>query len=97
MKKVFDYIPVLLLSACVMCCMSCLNKCEPGETQPGYCSDGTVVEQVCKDDGSGWKPAECTNKYSFWNDPATQLTWPVSCVDDASELERMWGVCYTRN
>ena len=75
MKKVINYMMVLLLSACVMCCVSCMKKCEPGETQPGYCTDGTVTEQVCKDDGSGWEPADCANKYSFWNDPATDLTW----------------------
>jgi len=75
MKKVSNYGLVILLAACVMCCVSCLKKCEPGETQPGYCPDGTVTEQVCKDDGSGWEPADCTNKYSYWNDPATNLTW----------------------
>ena len=75
MKKAINYIMVLLLSAGVMCCVSCMKKCEPGETQPGYCPDGTVTEQVCKDDGSGWEPADCANKYSFWNDPATNLTW----------------------
>jgi len=30
---------------------------------------------VCKDDGRGWEPADCVNKYSFWNDPATEITW----------------------
>ena len=75
MKKAINYIMVLLLSAGVMCCVSCMKKCEPGETQPGYCPDSTVTEQVCKDDGSGWEPADCANKYSFWNDPATNLTW----------------------
>ena len=69
---------MLLLAVCVMCCISCKKKyCEPGTTQPCYCSDGTTVKvQVCKEDGSGWEPcAACTNKYTYWNDPATNLTW----------------------
>ena len=76
MKKVSNYGLVILLAACVICCVSCQKKsCEPGETQPGYCPDGTVKEQVCKQDGTGWEPVDCTNKYSYWNDPATNLTW----------------------
>jgi len=32
--------------------------CDPGETQPCTCSDGSDGSQVCEEDGSGW--AECT-------------------------------------
>ncbi|MCX5903437.1 MAG: hypothetical protein NTV89_08190, partial [Proteobacteria bacterium] len=78
MRRPGNYFIVLLLAVCVMCCISCKKKyCEPGTTQPCYCSDGTTVKvQVCKEDGSGWEPcAACTNKYTYWNDPATNLTW----------------------
>ena len=75
MKKTGNYLIVLMLSACVMYGFSCKKQyCEPGATQPGYCPDGTVTEQVCKEDGTGWEPGDCT-KYTFWNDPATNLTW----------------------
>lgn len=66
----------LVLTICMMCCVSCKKKCEPGATQPCYCSDGEIKEQVCKDDGSGWAPCvACTNNYTYWNDPNTNLTW----------------------
>ena len=61
---------ILLPSAAVLG-----QTCQPGATQPGYCTDGTVTVQVCKEDGTGWKPGDCTNKYSYWNDTATSLTW----------------------
>ncbi len=77
MNKAVIYLMTLLLSVCVMCCISCKKIiCEPGATQPCYCSDGEVKEQVCKDDGSGWAPCvACTNTYTYWNDPSTNLTW----------------------
>lgn len=76
MKKAAHYALALLLLASAMCCTSCQKKCEPGATQPCYCSDGEIKEQVCKDDGSGWAPCvACTNNYSYWNDPSTNLTW----------------------
>ena len=76
MNKATNYLLALLLLSFFVCGFSCKKKyCEPGETQSGYCPDGMVTEQVCKDDGSGWEPADCANKYSYWNDPATNLTW----------------------
>ena len=29
---------------------------------------------MCKEDGSGWEPCDLI-QYSYWNDPATNLTW----------------------
>ena len=76
MNKATHYLLALLLLSFFVCGFSCKKKyCEPGETQSGYCPDGMVTEQVCKDDGSGWEPADCTNKYSYWKDSATKLTW----------------------
>jgi len=74
MKKVTNYGLVILLFVCVICCVSCQKKCEPGATQPCYCPDGTAKEQVCNEDGTAWADCECT-MYSYWNDPATNLTW----------------------
>jgi hypothetical protein len=76
MKRAGNYLSVLVLAASVMCCVSCQKKyCEPGAAQPCYCSDGTTAEQLCRDDGTGWEDCDCTNKYAYWNDPATNLTW----------------------
>jgi len=74
MNRTVGYLMTLVLSICMMCCVSCQKKCEPGATQPCYCPDGTAKEQVCNEDGTAWADCECTT-YSYWNDPATNLTW----------------------
>jgi len=74
MNRAVNYLMTLVLSICVMCCVSCQKKCEPGATQPCYCPDGTAIEQVCNEDGTAWSDCECST-YSYWNDPATNLTW----------------------
>lgn len=76
MKRAGNYLSVLVLAVSVMCCISCQKKyCEPGATQPCSCSDGTEAVQVCKEDGTGWQDCDCTNKYAYWDDPETNLTW----------------------
>ena len=75
MNRAVGYLMTLLLSICVMCCVSCKKKsCEPGATQPCYCPDGTAKDQVCNEDGTAWADCECIT-YSYWDDPATNLTW----------------------
>lgn len=76
MKKATSYLLALLLLSFVMYGFSCKKQnCQPGASQSCYCSDGTENIQVCKDDGSGWNQCDCNNQYSYWNDPATGLTW----------------------
>ena len=74
MRRSGNYFIVLLLAVCVMCCTGCQKKCEPGATQPCAGTDGVAREQVCKEDGSGWEPCDPV-QYSYWIDPATNLTW----------------------
>lgn len=74
MKKVNALLMPLLFTLCVISCTSCQKKCEPGAIQPCYCPDGTIKEQVCNNDGAAWAQCECAT-YSYWNDPATNLTW----------------------
>ena len=75
MKKAANYVLVLMMLTFMLYGFSCKRKyCEPGATQPCTGTDGVAREQVCKEDGSGWEPCDAT-KYSYWNDPATHLTW----------------------
>ncbi len=75
MSKTVKLLMTLFLSVCVMCSASCLKKsCEPGDTQPCFGTDGIERIQTCRDDGSGWETCDAT-PYSYWNDPATDLTW----------------------
>jgi len=75
MRRPGNYFIVLLLAVFVLCGAGCQKKyCEPGATQPCTGTDGIEREQVCKDDGSGWEPCDPI-QYSYWNDPATNITW----------------------
>ncbi len=72
MNRAVGYLMTLVLSICMMCCVSCKKKCDPGATQPCYCPDGIEKEQVCNENGTAWSDCECTT-YSYWNDPDTKL------------------------
>jgi hypothetical protein len=74
MKKAVFCLMTLVLTICMMCCVSCKKKCDPGATQPCYCPDGIEKEQVCNENGTAWSDCECIT-YSFWNDPDTKLSW----------------------
>jgi hypothetical protein len=76
MKKTSNYLMVLMLIAFLTVGLGCSKQyCESGDAQSCDCSDGTIAEQVCREDGTGWETCECINNYSYWNDPATDLTW----------------------
>ena len=74
MKSAGNYISVLVIAVCVMCCISCQKYCEPGATQPCAGIDGIEREQVCREDGSGWEPCGSVRNL-YWTDPATNLSW----------------------
>jgi len=75
MKKAANYVLVLMMLTFMLYGFSCKRKyCEPGATQPCTGTDGVAREQMCRDDGSGWEPCDPI-QYSYWNDPATNLTW----------------------
>lgn len=54
---------------------SCTKKgCVPGTRQKCFCPDGTVKEQVCREDGKAWEQCDCTY-YTAWCDNTTGLCW----------------------
>jgi hypothetical protein len=76
MKNPGNYLMALFLATLLMFSSGCVEQyCEPGVLQSCDCSDGTAAEQVCKQDGTGWESCDCINNYSYWDDPATNLSW----------------------
>jgi hypothetical protein len=55
-------------------CNHIVVVCEDGAEQECFCPDGTVGNQVCRSDGSGWDSCDCTT-YSIWCDDETDLCW----------------------
>ncbi len=55
-------------------CNHIVVVCEDGAEQECFCPDGTVGNQVCRSDGSGWESCDCTT-YSIWCDDETDLCW----------------------
>jgi hypothetical protein len=49
--------------------------CQPGQEQQCFCSDSSTSTQTCRPDGNGWNKCQCTNTYSIYCDPATNLCW----------------------
>jgi hypothetical protein len=72
--------------------------CEEGETQEGFCPDGTQSTQSCLADGSGWEMCDCPKGNSpsdlgsdegiEWCDTETGLCWQ----DPPYQKER--GLCW---
>ncbi|MBW2651702.1 MAG: hypothetical protein JRC57_01265, partial [Deltaproteobacteria bacterium] len=55
-------------------CKHIVVVCEDGAEQECFCPDGTVGNQVCRSDGSGWESCDCTY-YSVWCDDEADLCW----------------------
>jgi hypothetical protein len=66
-------------------CNQFVVVCEDGDQQECFCPDGTVSNQLCRSDGSGWESCDCTT-YSIWCDDATGICWQDP-QKDAYDLE----------
>jgi len=72
MKKFFAFLVCVWVMSFSVGCKE--QGCDPSTTQRCFCPDGTVKEQVCKQDGSGWEPCTCIY-YTAWCDNSTGLCW----------------------
>jgi len=64
---------LIILAAGCFCLAGCDEK--GTEVRTCFCSDGTLGLQDCQTDGSSCDQCECTNEYTIWCDPETDLCW----------------------
>ena len=74
-KSLFFGITALIAALFIgSCCDQIVIVCEDGEAQKCFCPDGTISNQSCRNDGSGWESCDCSY-YIIWCDNATDLCW----------------------